>query len=103
YVCMYFFFSSRSRHTRSNRDWRSDVCSSDLVKVLARERLPDRRIDDDEVGVAPGRDHALLGVEPEDPRGVRGGHLGEALERHPEIGRASCRERVEIGVGAVTW
>src|SRR5699024_11482004 len=24
-------FSSISRHTRSNRDWSSDVCSSDLV------------------------------------------------------------------------
>src|SRR5699024_11333936 len=26
----YFFFSSRRRHTRSKRDWSSDVCSSDL-------------------------------------------------------------------------
>src|SRR2546421_7137243 len=25
----YFFFSSRRRHTRSDRDWSSDVCSSD--------------------------------------------------------------------------
>src|SRR5271163_3502959 len=25
-----FFFSSRRRHTRSDRDWSSDVCSSDL-------------------------------------------------------------------------
>src|SRR5699024_160553 len=24
-----FFFSSRRRHTRSKRDWSSDVCSSD--------------------------------------------------------------------------
>src|SRR5207249_2933445 len=28
-----FFFSSRRRHTRSKRDWSSDVCSSDLVFV----------------------------------------------------------------------
>src|SRR6266849_5005428 len=31
--CLYsvlFFFSSRRRHTRSTRDWSSDVCSSDL-------------------------------------------------------------------------
>src|SRR5438067_13343000 len=27
-----FFFSSRRRHTRSKRDWSSDVCSSDLGK-----------------------------------------------------------------------
>src|SRR5579885_2609846 len=29
-VCFFFFFSSRRRHTRSKRDWSSDVCSSDL-------------------------------------------------------------------------
>src|SRR5690349_24761819 len=29
----YFFFSSRRRHTRSLRDWSSDVCSSDLGLV----------------------------------------------------------------------
>src|SRR5437868_8156214 len=29
-VCVSFFFSSRRRHTRSKRDWSSDVCSSDL-------------------------------------------------------------------------
>src|SRR5690349_23231528 len=28
---LFFFFSSRRRHTRSLRDWSSDVCSSDLV------------------------------------------------------------------------
>src|SRR5690606_39961912 len=27
---LYFFFSSRRRHTRFSRDWSSDVCSSDL-------------------------------------------------------------------------
>src|SRR5438067_4676955 len=27
---IFFFFSSRRRHTRSKRDWSSDVCSSDL-------------------------------------------------------------------------
>src|SRR6266496_5621969 len=30
-----FFFSSRRRHTRSLRDWSSDVCSSDLALGLA--------------------------------------------------------------------
>src|SRR5699024_933242 len=29
---VFFFFSSRRRHTRSKRDWSSDVCSSDLIK-----------------------------------------------------------------------
>ena len=32
-MCIFvFFFSSRRRHTRSDRDWSSDVCSSDLNK-----------------------------------------------------------------------
>src|SRR5450432_4344544 len=30
HVFIDFFFSSRRRHTRSDRDWSSDVCSSDL-------------------------------------------------------------------------
>src|SRR6266496_2327906 len=29
-IMVFFFFSSRRRHTRSLRDWSSDVCSSDL-------------------------------------------------------------------------
>src|SRR2546421_5428767 len=35
YICVrvFFFFSSRRRHTRSDRDWSSDVCSSDLLSV----------------------------------------------------------------------
>src|SRR3989454_11684796 len=33
-VC-FFFFSSRRRHTRLQGDWSSDVCSSDLVRVVA--------------------------------------------------------------------
>src|SRR3989442_11754895 len=30
---MFFFFSSRRRHTRCGRDWSSDVCSSDLDRT----------------------------------------------------------------------
>src|SRR5690606_39402357 len=30
-LCVFFFFSSRRRHTRFSRDWSSDVCSSDLL------------------------------------------------------------------------
>src|SRR6266513_5908202 len=32
YIFIFFFFSSRRRHTRSKRDWSSDVCSSDLLR-----------------------------------------------------------------------
>src|SRR5690349_22695318 len=31
-IASVFFFSSRRRHTRSLRDWSSDVCSSDLYR-----------------------------------------------------------------------
>src|SRR5690349_22764880 len=33
----FFFFSSRRRHTRSLRDWSSDVCSSDLRLGIHRQ------------------------------------------------------------------
>src|SRR5207245_3981650 len=32
-VSLFFFFSSRRRHTRCYRDWSSDVCSSDLMDI----------------------------------------------------------------------
>src|SRR4051794_41953755 len=67
-----FFFSSRRRHTRWTGDWSSDVCSSDLVPPAGRQ-----------LRVGPV---ALPPV----------GHPVGAVE----IGRASCRERVEISVVA---
>src|SRR5436305_12059991 len=36
---IFFFFSSRRRHTRCGRDWSSDVCSSDLSVVLPRKSV----------------------------------------------------------------
>src|SRR5947207_12077840 len=40
---VFFFFSSRRRHTRSLCDWSSDVCSSDLVIItLLRPMRSDR-------------------------------------------------------------
>src|SRR2546421_7368456 len=39
-VCLFvFFFSSRRRHTRSDRDWSSDVCSSDLGALVHARRV----------------------------------------------------------------
>src|SRR5699024_10374236 len=37
-----FFFSSRRRHTRSKRDWSSDVCSSDLAHEPGAQGPGDR-------------------------------------------------------------
>src|SRR2546422_10623467 len=36
---MFFFFSSRRRHTRCSRDWSSDVCSSDLAGGEAEQEV----------------------------------------------------------------
>src|SRR5215211_8545496 len=50
---IFFFFSSRRRHTISLCDWSSDVCSSDLEGGWGRagyvvrdliERVPDRKL-----------------------------------------------------------
>src|SRR5690348_2777315 len=42
-IIVYFFFSSRRRHTRWTGDWSSDVCSSDLGEECQRtiENRPD--------------------------------------------------------------
>src|SRR2546422_2100801 len=87
-LSVFFFFSSRRRHTRCSRDWSSDVCSSDLDLLhLAREQLAHlvREL------LANARPltlpHAL------DDALLRGLH-GRAAERLEQIGRASCRERV---------
>src|SRR6266536_125118 len=36
FTIFFFFFSSRRRHTRSTRDWSSDVCSSDLEQLTEK-------------------------------------------------------------------
>src|SRR5260370_20177988 len=36
---LFFFFSSRRRHTRFKCDWSSDVCSSDLLKLEPGDTL----------------------------------------------------------------
>src|SRR3712207_7876240 len=43
YYIFFFFFSSRRRHTRYWRDWSSDVCSSDLPRLVLRLRGQLRR------------------------------------------------------------
>src|SRR5258705_5637261 len=55
------------------------------VEVLLDERLPDRRVHEGEIGVAPRGDHAFPRVEAEDLRGIGGGDLGEALEGHAAL------------------
>src|SRR5688500_20358550 len=81
-----FFFSSRRRHTRLQGDWSSDVCSSDLTFGS-------------NAGLYIGG--CVLNVPNILPNPVSLGSLftirgdGEfAINLGPEIGRASCRDRV---------
>src|SRR3712207_9253409 len=41
---LFFFFSSRRRHTRYWRDWSSDVCSSDLRRARCSTRPAPPRV-----------------------------------------------------------
>src|SRR5262245_62749758 len=41
---LFFFFSSRRRHTRCLSDWSSDVCSSDLGPAFTHISYDDYRI-----------------------------------------------------------
>src|SRR5207245_5121030 len=84
---IFFFFSSRRRHTRCYRDWSSDVCSSDL-----------RAGSDSGPTQVTYATRAPTGGWSEQPiPGAFGGALGIASGAHAttEIGRASCRERGE--------
>src|SRR2546421_2220850 len=85
-----FFFSSRRRHTRSDRDWSSDVCSSDLVafEAPAAEVLLSAHRELEKL-VLTGRQQRIKELLAQ-PYGDLV-HEGQLLD---QIGRASCRERV---------
>src|SRR5699024_11616807 len=93
-----FFFSSRRRHTISKRDWSSDVCSSDLKfedgKITPLDPAP-------EITTDTLRDThrivAMMGPEPFQEAVTNGADV--VLAGRAKIGRASCRERMELGVG----
>src|SRR3989449_8810017 len=46
---LFFFFSSRRRHTRCSRDWSSDVCSSDLCPVFTLHKSASKQAVIDQV------------------------------------------------------
>src|SRR5438874_12309059 len=86
-----FFFSSRRRHTRSLRDWSSDVCSSDLEFKLVKQAkafgvYPFYKALDSNEGpeaIVDGKRVIMLGSN---------NYLG--LTRHPKVMRAA-RDAVE--------
>src|SRR5690606_40092429 len=94
----------RRRHTRFSRDWSSDVCSSDLVE---RHAGPAPVVDlgaqrDIGFGIAVVIDTLLEVVGGQSLAGAPASGIlpahGLILHIHagdrPQIGRASCRERV---------
>src|SRR2546430_15930191 len=90
-MMFFFFFSSRRRHTRFDCDWSSDVCSSDLPNILIAFMI------------ASG---GLTGLHRPCHRNGRKRRIRIVRKSRTagasEIGRAACRGRVEISVGAVS-
>src|SRR5437899_4724797 len=95
-IVFYFFFSSRRRHTRCLSDWSSDVCSSDLIDLAAGDWTI-------ELQTLMGAPECFLRLRTEGGYGLT--HIGSLQKRDgaafsgQEIGRASCRERVEVTEG----
>src|SRR5207249_8651767 len=94
--CFVFFFSSRRRHTRSKRDWSSDVCSSDLG---AHPSLDDRKnFGRTEMQVSAAEAYALVAYQVGAFQALciaAGVEMNHVKPHGAQIGRASCRERVE--------
>src|SRR5207253_7248992 len=98
------FFSSRRRHTRWPRDWSSDVCSSDL-SMLRFLCNPKDGISFARIANKPARGlgDALIGkleayAEKQDIDILAAMADAWKIIDDQEIGRASCRERVESEV-----
>src|SRR5206468_6473524 len=98
------FFSSRRRHTRSDLDWSSDVCSSDLRQheLTIQVRPLDTPRSGNAIGVPVllALGSALLEKSLKGGLVIVGGlNLGGGIEPvYNEIGRASCREGVAPSV-----
>src|SRR5206468_9803643 len=99
-------FSSRRRHTRSDRDWSSDVCSSDLRWLNAAGEQARQTVRGQLADVPIAGHLATDGLWAR----LRGGvtrvvplliDSGSRVVWPPvvEIGRASCRERGWVGGG----
>src|SRR5699024_8246380 len=78
--CLFFFFSSRRRHTRSKRDWSSDVCSSDLHLDAAGE------VENFHAERALVRSRARLDYE-QTHQALMKGQLHSSIALLPEVGQ----------------
>src|SRR5690606_40561433 len=102
---------SRRRHTRFSRDWSSDVCSSDLLERI--NWVGFYLMEEGELVLGPFQGlpacvripvgKGVCGTAVADKKTM----LVEDVHAFPghiacEIGRASCRERGSISVGAMS-
>src|SRR5207247_8179225 len=98
---------SRRRHTRSTRDWSSDVCSSDLLFAIGHKvhmgtrheiRATSARVNvDDDVGQR--EQHRRYEMSQHLRRRAQRVSRKTAIEiLAVKIGRASCRERAKTEV-----
>src|SRR3546814_18135628 len=92
-ISYFFFFKQKTAYEMRISDWSSDVCSSDLIGIVAqaKDRLAGRAVGDGHpaviVGDAVGRPaQPVFGAVLLDHR--------EPALIDEQIGRASCRERV---------
>src|SRR5436305_6296972 len=97
-LLVYFFFSSRRRHTRCGRDWNSDVCSSDLDAMLV---VADQRA----AGI--GGERGLAGArQAEEDRSIAvRADVRRAVHRHDAVdGQQIVRsEERRVGKEGRTW
>src|SRR4051812_50001107 len=84
---LFFFFSSRRRHTRLTCDWSSDVCSSDLGPLGPAVVG---------TGIAALTLVPTIAVAVVQRRRSLSQPAGRVRSPAIKIGRASCRERGEI-------
>src|SRR5256884_3117648 len=105
---MYFFFSSRRRHTRCSRDWSSDVCSSDLYDgvVVTRGRRGERSIAAAEFFLGPlmtalAADELLVETRWPVPTPGTGWGLHEVARRHGDFALVGAAALVTLSDGKV--
>src|SRR3546814_3845454 len=102
-VLFVFFYKQKTAYEMRISDWSSDVCSSDLAYI------PERRVQRDRWVQAMQRDQVPLRVIDGAVDPISGEHMVARYEalipnpdtvllpdigHYPQIGRASCRERV---------
>src|SRR5690242_21696871 len=106
---IFFFFSSRRRHTRLTCDWSSDVCSSDLARRHLDElespeavgeeaarrtlaKLGSQKLDTQEVAVIfdPTAGRSIIGL------------LARSEERRVGKSVGLCGRRIIVNIGSKT-